>query len=320
MVKNCYINEVEATVKDINDFEYDLSMALVADSHLDNSIPDTLCNLKAVDNETELDCLIHLGDFMNGNLPRKYTMEILDCQMKDFNACVKSGVFLPVQGNHDGFTDFAEKNHNVTLDEDWSDTISFVDRLSNLKRNSGKPYFYMDYPDKKIRLVVICSFHYRYDDKYVKLYGISKENIDWLEKDALNLSEGWTVLLFSHDVPFADFNEETLMTDNPRNNGNLALETVLKCKKERGFDIPAWIVGHFHGDMIKNLFGINFVLVGNETAYVPRLWDMPEGGVYNERVLNSVTEDLWDVALLNLKQRKIKFVRFGAGCDREITY
>ena len=55
-----------------------LMFALVADSHLDDWEEDTCYNIQAVDAAVEFDFIVHLGDFMNGNIPKGYTKRILE--------------------------------------------------------------------------------------------------------------------------------------------------------------------------------------------------------------------------------------------------
>ena len=322
-IKPYYENEVKRVTNIIKNTEYDFLFALAADSHLDNSLPDTLCNIKTIDDKVNFKCLVHLGDFLNGNIPRNYTKEILNSQMQDFKNSL-NGCFFPVQGNHDGFID--QEKHMTTdmaINEDWFEATKFVCEYKNVSRPDNKPYFYIDYPEEKIRMIILCSFYYNGFENgeiFKKEYGIDLAQARWLKDEALNISGEWSVMLFSHDTPFSEFSEELLFKKNDKINGNLVLETLLERKKQHGFNVPAWFIGHFHGDFIKNLYGINFVLIGSQTAYVPQLWDMPENGMYFKRILNTETEDLWDCAMLDKKHRKLKLIRFGAGCDREISY
>lgn len=323
-IKPYYENEIKKITDKLNKYNNCFRFAVAADSHLDNSLADTLNNIHAVDKECEFEFLIHLGDFLNGNFSRQYTKQILHEQMELFKECTSSGKFYPVQGNHDGFVDkHSQFNVNdIALDEDWYEATSFVDKYENAVREKNKPYFFIDYPKEKIRLVVICSFHYnefQNTSNFQKQYGIDTKQIEWLKNSALKADKDWTIMLFSHDTPFSQFNENACI-DNPRVNGNLVMETIHQAQKENGFSLAGWFIGHFHGDYIGKVNGINFILVASETAYVPSLWDMPENGYYPARKCNSAIEDLWDAVVLDKENRKLKLFRFGAGIDREIDY
>lgn len=320
-VKECYKKSVEkaaAEMRSLPGFKF----AAVADTHLDNSVSDTAANIAAVDKRVNFKCLVHLGDFLNGNLSRRYTMSVMHEQTELFRNCIHQKPFFPVQGNHDGYTDFSSAySPNMAVDEDWSELIAFTGQYENLCRKLPKPYYYVDFPDYKIRMIILCTFYYTgfYDGvPYSKVYGTDDAQTAWFENEALDVKPGFTVMVFSHDTPFEDF--ENPEKDNPRPNGNRLMEILKNKAAENGFSVAAWFAGHFHGDYIGNVNGINFVLVASETAYVPQLWDMPCGGYYPQRTLNTESEDLWDGIVLDTNARVLRLIRFGAGKNREITY
>ena len=126
-------------------------------------------------------------------------------------------------------------------------------------------------------------------------------------------------MFLSHVPPFPVFCDD-VCKDNTRPNGNETMELIKSKSKEIGFSVACWFLGDYHGDLMGNFNSINFVITADETAYVPQLWNMPEGGYFPERSLNTDTEDLWDAVVLDKENRKIRIFRFGAGKDREISY
>lgn len=324
MEKIYYKKEIERVSEQIKDVPGDFLFAVVADTHLDNSLHDTLENIKAVDEKVKFRCLAHLGDFMNGNITEKYTREILKEQMKSFRESIGNGEFYPAEGNHDGYFDNAVKfTNDMSIDEMWYESTLYLNEYKNLSRKENKPYFYVDYPEEKIRMIFLCSFSYVFKDGvFKKIYDIDEEQAKWFENEAIEVGKDWTLMLCSHDVPFASISDDDEPGDT-KENGAAVLKALVKAKKERGFDVAAWFIGHFHGDMIKIRDGINFVMVASETAYVPQLWSMgdPNGpGYFPERELGTVTEDLWDSAILNKKDRTVTLIRFGAGKNRKVSY
>ena len=325
-VKPCYIEEVKQVSKRILEAKGDFKFAVSADTHLDNSLPDTFRNIKAVDEEVGFDCLMHLGDFLNGNIPRKYTAQILKEQMDDFRNSIKTKAFYPAPGNHDGFYE-AGHSTDMTINEDWYEATKFTEEIENVTRTKNRQYFYADYPEKKIRLVILNSFHYSgfsNGERFEKIYGFDTEQIEWVKNTALTVGSDWTIILSSHDMPFSGFDPNYKDEDNKIVNGNLMFDAVLEAKKNNGFSIAAWFIGHHHGDLIINVRGVNFILVASGTAYVPTLWDSPVppefGEFFPRRELNTYTEDLWDSVILDKSSRRLKLIRFGAGEDREASY
>lgn len=306
-MKQFYIEEAKRISEAVNSAGGDFKFVAVADSHLDNSIGETLENISEVDKSVNFDCMVHLGDFLNGNIPYGYTEKIFKEQIESFSSAI-SGDFYPAQGNHDGFMDFV--HNDMSTDELWTASTGL-----------SKPNYYVDIPDKKIRLIVLCSFHYTMENgEFHKIYDLSPDTVEWAETEALNVGADWSVMLFSHDVPFSKFSDDC-MSEETKPNNHAFLNLLISKQKEIGFDVPAWFIGHFHSDYAGTVCGINFILVASETAYVPQLWGpVKPGGYYPERVLESVSEDAWDAVVLDRENRELKLFRFGAGCDRSLKY
>ena len=318
--------EIENTVSTLQEKKdnAELIFAVVTDSHLDDFEEDTLLNIKMVDQQMPFDFIIHLGDFLNGNIPKEYTIKILKNEMNKYREATSGGVFYPVQGNHDGYCAI---NMNCTasdmiLDEEWFAATEFTKEYQNLKREACNPYFYVDFPEKMIRLIVLCPFSYEWTEegKYKKLYQTEEVQIDWFKREALALDVKWTVILFSHDGPLNYYDQQRYEEEPWDGNKSELLGVLLEARKQRGFSIAAWFVGHWHGEVCQIVEGIPFVIVGSQTCYVPQLWSMPASGYYEKRKRGTVTQDLWDAVILNKSKREVYLCRFGAGKDRVIRY
>lgn len=322
MEKTYYKKEIEKVAGKIEKTEGDFRFAVVADTHLDNSLPDTLENIKGVDEKVHFRCITHLGDFMNGNITEKYTRKILKEQMELFRKSVGTRAFYPAEGNHDGYFDNAVSfTNDIATDEMWYESTLYLQEYKNLSRKKNKPYFYVDYLEEKIRMIFVCSFSYTFKDGvFNKIYDIDKEELEWFKNEAVAVEKDWTVILFSHDIPFESLSDDE-SPNVTKENSIAMLKALVDAKNSVGFEVAAWFVGHFHGDLIKVKDGINFILLASETAYVPQLWCMAgSDGHFPERTLGTVTEDLWDSAILNRKDKTLTLIRFGAGEDRKVSY
>ena len=78
-MKACFQEEYSAVVEKIASAknENSLCFALMSDSCLSNELGDTLDNMKAVDEAVKFDCLVHLGNVLNGVNPRDVSMKLL---------------------------------------------------------------------------------------------------------------------------------------------------------------------------------------------------------------------------------------------------
>ena len=319
-VKPCYVERIKSVSNRLCSDGGDFCFAVVADSHLDNSLEDTIANVHAVDAAANFDCFVHLGDFLNGNLPLKHTRRILGEQMELFRSATDCP-FYPVQGNHDGYWRYnPTRGVDTAEDEIWDEAIAYLRQDNRVKRVGNKPYFYVDFAEKKIRLVVLCSFYYEIvEGRYRKKYGTDDAQVQWLKEQALAVDKDWTVLLFSHDSPVKDFNENA-KDDVSRYNGQTLIRIVNEARAERGFAVPGWFIGHHHYDFCGEVMGINMICVGSETAYVFQLWDQPCWAECFDRNLGTDSEDLWDAVVLDKQNRMLRLYRVGAGKDRSICY
>lgn len=302
----------------------DLVFAVVTDSHLDDYEEETLANIKAVDHRAHFDFLVHLGDMLNGNLPRNYTKHILKEEMERYRTAVQRGIFYPVQGNHDGFCNVSPvcTAPDMALEEDWCVATAFAAEYPNVRRGEQDPWFYADYPEQKVRLIVLASFSYQWTEKgeFQKLYELDPRQLEWLKTEALEVQADWTVMLFSHDGPLRYYAQEKYEEEPWNGNSRELMETVLCAKREKGFQVAAWFIGHWHGELCNIVEGIPFIIVGSQTCYIPQLWLMPEPGYYAPRRRGTVTQDLWDAVVWKKEKQELHLIRFGAGEDRIIHY
>lgn len=309
--------EAELTARDVLSVPRDFAFAMVTDTHLDDNTADIAESISCVDEEVRFDCLMHMGDMINGGLSKAWSLRLMGEHIDLFRSAVEGG-FYPAQGNHDGYCD--ETGNDLGTDGFFREATGYLLEDARVTMPGKRPYYYVDFDKQKIRLIVLATFDcVRTDAGWEHVTGMDKEQAEWLEREALDLEAEWTVMLFSHDVPFEEYTDDAL-TAGGKEYSRRALKALIDQRDKRGFDVAGWFVGHMHGDWAGKVCGVNFVLVGCATAYVPQLWGMPEGGVFEPRKMNDVTENLWDAAILDKRNRRVRLFRFGAGQDRTIEY
>lgn len=347
-MKTYYVKETEKTINSLKELKKEDSFvfALVADSHLSDNRDDTCENIKAVDEAVRFECLIHLGDLLCGNIPEKVSRKLLREELACYRNSVKSNELYVAQGNHDGYRDETYKGQtvvNMALDENWYEDTCFMDKNKNLHRPKNEPYFYIDYPDRKMRFVFLCTNSYEINKKekiFKKIYGMSDEQIEWLGREALKTPEEYTIFVYSHIHPFIletkNLNvikeyPKYVADDGPNFQNAVALfkayknsEKCIVNGKEYDFSnikgtFGVWFFGHDHCDVLTNWKDLNFAGLASQTAYIPQLWE-PLGEYPYPREIGTLNEDVWDGVVINTKERTIHFVRFGAGEDRVLKY
>ena len=157
-VQPYYEEEVHAIVHAIKKKKGDgnLLFALVADTHLSDNGEYTRENIAAVDAAVGFDFMIHLGDFLTGTTPEKVSRRNLREELCAYRNAVESRILYVVQGNHDGYRDESYRGQvvdDIALDENWYEDTCFIDEYPNVHRPGKKPYYYVDVPDKKLRMV-----------------------------------------------------------------------------------------------------------------------------------------------------------------------
>lgn len=323
-MKEDWKEEIRRVTAGTVDGSRSMTFAVLADSHLDDWEEETIAHMRAVDETVSYDFVVHLGDFMTGNLPRGWTARLLGERTRAYLGASEKGVFYPVQGNHDGYCEPTSEGIrcDMVVDEDWYEATDFTERYTNVVRKKNRPYYYADYAEQKLRLIFLCSFSYEWtgEGTYRKRYEMSREQLVWLKEEALAREKGWTVMLFSHDGPLQLYDQERLEEEPWSGSARQLFDTVLEARAAGGFDIAGWFIGHWHGDLCRMVEGIPFIIIGSQTYYVPQLWPMPDTGGYASRELAGVTRDLWDSVAWDKDSRTLRLIRFGAGWDRIVNY
>ena len=216
MINQCYEYEAAHTIQDVlycNEIKHCAGCGL----HI-WTIPSQLPieNISAVDQAVHFDCSSHLGDFLAGEIGRRYAKLLLRRRLSLFRPTVLCGRFFPVQGNHDA----CSGPSSARL---WPEAIGFLDAEQGVCRPAQKPYYYVDIAKEKVRLVFLCSYFYEHrDGEPIMIFGYEEDQIQWLGNETLVLPWDWTVMLFSHDAPFSAllFDEKTAPEKNDIVNGD----------------------------------------------------------------------------------------------------
>ena len=225
----------------------------------------------------------------------------------------------------------------MALDENWFEDTSFIDENKNVKREGKKPYFYVDYPEKELRMIFLCSTNYTHNKEkfeFIKGYSMEDEQIEWLAR-SLDTPKGYSIMLFSHIAPFKlnkekggekykfiegrNYEKAVELIKAFNNRGTVFIDGKDYDYSENEGVIVAWFAGDDHSDFMNEFDGINYVGVTCQTAYIPQLWE-PIGEFTGPRDYETVNEDAWDTVIWNKKERRVDLIRCGAGCDRTVNY
>lgn len=255
--------------------------------------PLTSAIMKKLDTSVSADAVIGLGDYVCGNTDKEKTKE----QFYEFRSYLKD-IGLPYYlliGNHETNAYFSRNGKNC-----FSETEKYAIYLRNIPdviRDGCSVNYYKDFHDIKMRFIFLKSDITYHCDGYLP------STLSWLEFDALKVPYGYSVLLFSHIPSRSDFDT------SPRSiSGSKEYEHIL-----RNSDVVAHIHGHTHVDTVSSAQELQF-----KNISVPCAMCKGYGGMI--RNPNQITAICFDVMVVLPEERKLKFIRVGAGHDREISY
>ena len=133
-----------------------------------------------------------------------------------------------------------------------------------------------------------------------------------MERTLAETPDGYSVLVFAHVPPLPEIH---YWSDKIRNGEELI--NILESHNRGGHRIMAYVHGHNHADQIYGKRDFAIISLGcNKCEYF--MDKKPEGAIVYERKLETVSQDLWDVMVINPEENQIDFIRFGAGEDKHI--
>lgn len=215
--------------------------------------------------------------------------------------------------------------------------------IFNIKENSSDKlgYYYYDVPQKKQRVIILNTQDIPLEldtDGYAKYISINvsgyrQKQITWLYQTLKNTPSDVTVVIYQH-YPFGKrysgnqkyypYNYE--MIDGIINSfvtggvysrsytDNSDFSASISCDFQGRKGKLAFLAhGHMHVDRVsKDTNGIINYSIGCSVSRPKK--DQAD------RPLGQLQEDLWDVVILNTKNRHVDLLRFGAGSDRSFDY
>lgn len=240
---------------------------------------------------------------------------------------------------------FCEGNHDRNVVSPRLTKTEFYNVVYRQTKNKNivwgskeNAYYYRDFPTYKIRVIVLNVYEHMYDnDKYDEgKCGYSNTQLEWLANEALQMVEGWSVIVLTHDSPvemdyngasnqnnamqliqileaFKDGNNITVQYTDERNSGLFSVNVTT------AFSTPGTLIavlsGHAHCDDAKKVNGINYVQI--VCAYIDVVNDYSG---YKNRPAFSSKAYAFDIGIIDTANRTLKLKRIGYGADRAISY
>lgn len=166
--------------------------------------------------------------------------------------------------------------------------------------NAARHYYYVDNPQQKIRYVVLNGW----TEGGVPAADLPAQ-LQWLQDEALQVEDGWGIILFTHQF----FNREWSLTPDPATISPTAqtIEPILD-NYSGGGEILGVFHGHIHQDMVNHTGGGIPVIGTTCDKYVLT----QVGEFFATRTVGTVTEQAFDVVIVDRTARQFHCVRIGA--------
>jgi hypothetical protein len=309
--KSFLINESQSLITRIANQKSNDSLifALLTDSHytIGGTWDDTLAALRAVNEKVKFDGIIHLGDMTDGMVTAAATRCYVNKIINDLLS-LNSPLYIAI-GNHDS-NYFGSNTEPFSIAEQGEIYLSHADAY--IVRKEGAPWYYRDFPDQKMRFLFLHSFDYTEECRY----GFSDACLNWLERTLTSTPLEYNILIFSHLTPLLKLQ---YWTDRIRG-GDELIEILEKYNASpQAGKVLAYINGHNHTDQIYNGLSFSIISIGcAKTEYFAEY--KPAGSQTPKRRLGDMTQELWDAMIITPAQKRLDFLRFGAGYDRTVEW
>ena len=277
---------------------------LLADTHyvLNGNWEETEATVKAVDEALKqrgvsVTGTIHLGDFTDGILSKEMAKRYSGRVIEPLKA-LGYPLYIAI-GNHDA--NYFKKN---------KEAMSAAEQAL-MYLGQEDPWYRVDLEEAPLTLLVLHSF-----DKNQKLrYGFSDEEVGWVRAQLDELAAGdRRILVVSHDAPqqLLDFWAKDIR------NGDMLCSLLDEWNETHDKRIIGFLHGHTHADLIHE--GHTFPIVSTGSTKLEYFSDKrPDGSLRQVRQEGEVTQELWDILVLDTDTWDMDFVRFGAGQDRHVS-
>lgn len=245
--------------------------------------------IKYLEYKTGIDKVLNGGDTGNSQVICKNAIT----QLKD---AIGSNKVYSVTGNHE-INDASryERPFRRVADELRGHNTDIV------YGDKNQSYFYFDYQRTKTRYVGLSSFGLFLNNEYESCY--TSEQLNWFNNTALDVETGWTIIVFTHSLYVVDTTTDQLGTSPSGANDFIAAIDNYNGKGT----IACVLMGHTHRDRIHiGSTGVPYILSASDRHATYH------GDINVDRVPGTISEQHFEVVVIDKDQRQIKLFSIGA--------
>lgn len=275
------------------------TFCIQTDTHYsDLSNTNVANNLTALANFVDFKFVANLGDLVRGysvvdvDSPENMR-DCMDELVKRYTKDAVCPVMLTV-GNHDTnimwCQKWADHTAQITPEEQYTRIFEPLKAYNGdaMVTDDDGSYYYMDFPEDKVRVVMLNSANGTYDGtKYSATFAISDKQVEWFKTEALNTD--YSVLVMTH-VPLVSSFPDT----NGVPNGDKILAAVNDFVNFGG-DFIAYLYGHVHAQ--------NYLVDDDGRLHI----SFKNGGGYAEAVMIDLQNKTIETIGLGVSDRSFRY-------------
>ena len=222
----------------------------------------------------------------------------------------------------DGTVHYVMGNHEYDRDTTDEELVSVYHANKPEEiGNTDRHYYYVDSPENKLRYVILNGWM---EGSEAVATDLATEQNEWLKTEALDVEDGWGILVFCHQFVNRDWKGDSVRAFGP------AWIPIAKTLLEYdgAGEVLAVFHGHIHQDMIgrmrlgtdaegnptpvldDNCGGIPLIGTAADKYYTDKETSPYE--MLIDREVGTVTEQAFDVVVVDRENGKIHCVRIGA--------
>lgn len=173
--------------------------------------------------------------------------------------------------------------------------------------DKNKSYFYFENAASKVRYIGLSAYGLFIDNHYEDAY--NEEQLQWFTKTAMNVPEGWTIVIFTHSLYHVGLPSNSIVVQSQ------SFVDAINNYKGKG-KVACVLMGHSHVDRIH---------IGETgVPYIISQCDRTEpyhGDINVSRIPGTISENHFEVVLIDKKKQEISLYAIGSvardGVDNE---
>ena len=166
--------------------------------------------------------------------------------------------------------------------------------------DGDKSYFYFDNNSSKVRYIGLSTFGRYLNGDCEPCY--TKEQLDWFKNVALNVETDWAIIIFTHALYYVDTSDKMVV-------GVTGASTFIEAIDNYNGKgtIACVLMGHAHKDRIHiGSTGVPYILSACDR------YSSYNGDINVVRTLGTITEQHFEVVVIDKKKKQIKLLSIGA--------